>query len=155
MHVWCSLASYSCSEQCSFYTADVRKLGARARGHCVRCHRYKSSKSRCSSCYQANSVKALSRTLIHHLHATTDCQTRCTTGWMSVYTIQPVAKTGLTTVSNEQPLFVQSVVKLGCTTGCIYDTDGCQTGLTTSWMLVYTIQPVTGLTTCLTTGCIV
>jgi len=53
------------------------------------------------------------------------------------------------TVMNEQPLFVQPVVKLGCTsgltTGCIHDTAGCQTGLTTGWMFV------TGLTT----GCIV
>jgi len=57
---------------------------------------------------------------------------------------------GLTTVLNEQPLFVQPVVKLGCTTGfttgCIHDTAGCQTGcqtrLTTGWMFVYTIQPV-------------
>jgi len=46
-----------------------------------------------------------------------------------------VRSTGL----NEQPLFVQLVVKLGCTTGlttgCIHDTascqTGCQTGLTT------------------------
>ena len=77
-----------------------------------------------------------------------------------VYTIQPVVKsnrfdnrfdkTGLTTVLNEQPLFVQPVVKPGCTTGlttgCIHDTagcqTGCQTGLTTGWMFVYTIQPV-------------
>jgi len=54
------------------------------------------------------------------------------------------------TVLNEQPLFVQPVVKPGCTTGltagCIHDTagceTGCQTGLTTGWMFVYTIQPV-------------
>jgi len=37
--------------------------------------------------------------LIPHLHDTAGCQT------------------GLTTVLNEQPLFVQPVVKLGCTTG--------------------------------------
>jgi len=74
-----------------------------------------------------------------------------------VYTIQPVVKsnrfdnrfdkTGLTTVLNEQPLFVQPVVNPGCTTGlttgCIHDTAGCQTGCQT------------GLTTGLTTGCIV
>jgi len=40
--------------------------------------------------------------------------------------------TGLITVLNEQPLFVQPVVKPGCTTGltigCIHDTAGCQTG---------------------------
>ena len=48
-------------------------------------------------------------------------------------------QTGLTTVLNEQPLFVQPIIKLGCTTGlttgCIHDTascqNGCQTGLTT------------------------
>jgi len=38
---------------------------------------------------------------------------------------------GLTTVLNEQPLFVQPVVKPGCTTGlttgCIHDAAGCQT----------------------------
>jgi len=60
-----------------------------------------------------------------------------------------VVKPGLTTVLNQQ-LFVQPVVKLGCTTvlttGCIHDTAGCQTGCqtgwTTGWMFVYTIQPV-------------
>jgi len=43
--------------------------------------------------------------------------------------------TSLTTVLNEQPLFIQPVVKpgytTGLTTGCIHDTAGCQTGLTT------------------------
>jgi len=56
-----------------------------------------------------------------------------------VYTIQPVVKPvvqpGLTTVLNEQWLFVQH----GCQAGC-------QTGLTTSvtigWMFVYTMQLV-------------
>jgi len=46
---------------------------------------------------------------------------------------------GLATVLNEQPLFIQPVVKRGCTTGlttglttgCIHDTDGCQTGCQT------------------------
>jgi len=37
---------------------------------------------------------------------------------------------GFTTVLNDQPLFVQPVVKPGCTTGlttcCIHDTTGCQ-----------------------------
>ena len=28
----------------------------------------------------------------------------------------------------------------GLTTGCIHDTAGCQTGLTTGWMFVYTIN---------------
>ena len=48
---------------------------------------------------------------------------------------QTGSQTSLTTVLNEQPLFIQPVVKLGCTTcmttGCIHDTAGCQTGLTT------------------------
>ena len=47
------------------------------------------------------------------LHDTTSCQT------------------DLTTILNEQPLFVQPVVNPDCTTGlttgCIPDTDGCQT----------------------------
>jgi len=49
----------------------------------------------------------------------------------------------VTTVLNEQPLFVQPLVKpvctTGLTTGCIHNTAGCQTSLTTG----------------LTTGCIV
>jgi len=49
---------------------------------------------------------------------------------------QSCHQTGLTTVLKEQPLFVQPVVKPGCTTGlttgCIHDTTGCQTGLTTA-----------------------
>jgi len=71
---------------------------------------------------------------------------------------QPVVKPGLKTVLNEQ-LCVQPVVKPRCTTslivkphcttGCIHDTAGFQTGLTThlttSWMVVYTIQPVVNL----------
>ena len=44
-------------------------------------------------------------------------------------------KHGLTTVLNEQPLFVQLVVKPGGTTGLttsyIHDTAGCHTGCTT------------------------
>jgi len=73
------------------------------------------------------------RTLIPRLHDTAGCQTGC--------------QTGLTNVLNEQPLFVQPVVKPGCTigftAGCIHDTAGCQTGCQT------------GLTTGLTTGFIV
>jgi len=50
------------------------------------------------------------------IHDTAGCETGCQTG----LTI------GLTTVLNEQPLFVQPVVKPGCTTGlttgCIHDT---------------------------------
>ena len=53
--------------------------------------------------------------------------------------------TGLTTVLNEQPLFVQPVVTPGCTTGlttgCIHDTAVWQT----CWMFVHTIQPVVKL----------
>jgi len=63
----------------------------------------------------------------------TGCQPGCQTGLTS----------SLTTVLNEQPLFVQPVVKpgytTGLTTGCIHDKTGCQPGLTTG----------------LTTGCIV
>ena len=64
--------------------------------------------------------------------------------------VKPVVQPGLTTVLNEQPLFIKPVVKLGCTTGlttgCIHDTAVCetgwQTGFTASWMFVYRIQPV-------------
>jgi len=71
----------------------------------------------------------------------TDCQLQSASSVVSnpVYTIQPVVnrlyrvnkhptgchtgcQTGLTTVLNEQPLFVQPVVKWGCTTGL---TTGC------------------------------
>ena len=66
--------------------------------------------------------------LTPRLHDTTGCHTSLTSG--------------LTTLLNEQPLFVQPVAKPGCTTGlttgCIHDTAGCQTGC----MFVYTIQPV-------------
>jgi len=69
------------------------------------------------------------------------------------------SQTGLTTVLNEQPLFVQPVVKPRCTTGlttgCIHDTavcqTGCQTGLTTGCVVYTNIYSVTDLTT----GCIV
>ena len=51
-----------------------------------------------------------------------------------IYMIQPVVKP-VVNVLNEQPLFVQPVIKPGCTTGlttgCILDTVGCQSGLTT------------------------
>ena len=65
--------------------------------------------------------------LIPRLHNTTGCQASLTIGWMFVYTIQPVVRPvvqpGLTTMLNEQPLFVQPVFKPGCTTslttGCI------------------------------------
>jgi len=87
--------------------------------------------------------------LIPRLHDTTSCLTGCTTG--------------LTTVLNEQPMFVQPVVKPGCTTGlttgCIHDTAGwlnvCihdTTGLTTGYR-VY--KHLTGCQSGLTTGCIV
>jgi len=58
------------------------------------------------------SIIYLSGNLKPCLHDTAGCQTGCTTG----------LTTGLTTVLNEQPLFVQSVVKPGCTTGL---TTGC------------------------------
>ena len=81
-------------------------------------------------------------TLIPSLHDTTGCQT------------------GLTTVLNEQPLFVELVVKPGCTTGlttgCIQDTAGCQygcqMGLTTR--LNACIHDTAGLTTGSQTSCI-
>jgi len=50
-------------------------------------------------------------------------------------------QTGLTTVLNEQ-LFLQPVVKPGCTTGCIHDTAGCQTGVTTGCIVYTNIYPV-------------
>jgi len=82
--------------------------------------------------------------LMPRLHDTTGRQSGCITG----------LTTGLTTVLNEQPLFVQPVVKSGCTTGlttgCIHDTAGCQAGCQrglTTGCIVYTsihtnIQPV-------------
>jgi len=76
-----------------------------------------------------------------------------TTGWMFVCTIQPVVNPvvkRIWTVLNEQPLFVQPVVKPGYTTGltagCIHDTavcqTGCQTGLTTGCIVYTNIYPV-------------
>ena len=58
----------------------------------------------------------------------TVCQTGCESG----------LTTGLTTVLNEQPLFVQPVVKPGCTTGL---TTGC-IGLTTGCIMYTNIYPV-------------
>jgi len=114
----------------------------------------------------------LSASIIPNLHDTTGCQP----------VVQPGLTTGLTSVLNEQPLFVQPVVKPGCTTvlttGCIHDTAVCQTGCQTVECLytrynrlsnrfdngfenrlyrVYKHLPScqTGLTTGLTTGCIV
>ena len=69
----------------------------------------------------------------------TGCQTRLTTG--------------LTTVLNEQWLFVHHGCQTGCTTRFdnrlneqLFVQHGCQTclttELTTGWMFVYTIQPV-------------
>ena len=77
--------------------------------------------------------------LIPRLHDTIGCcQTGCTTG--------------LTTVLNEQPLFVQPVVKPSCTTGMttgyIHDTEGCQTGN----RLYRVYKHLTGYQTGLTTG---
>jgi len=68
----------------------------------------------------------------NRLHDTACCQTGLTTGCI-VYTAR--CQTGCATLFdnrlNEQWLFVQH----GCQTGC-------QAGLTTGWMFVYTIQPV-------------
>jgi len=79
----------------------------------------------------------------HPTGCRTGGQTGLTNGWMFVYTIQLVVKpvdnqfdnrvewtaTVHLTVLNEQPLWVQPVVKLGCTTGlttgCIYNKAGC------------------------------
>jgi len=72
-------------------------------------------------------------TVIPRVHDTTGCQTGCATGMYRVNKhptgCQTGCQTGLTTVLNEQPLFVQRVVKPDCTTGlitgCIHDTTGC------------------------------
>jgi len=90
----------------------------------------------------------------------TGCQTALYNGFDNRVERTAVRSTGcqtvlynhLTTVLNKQPLFVQQwlfvqpVVKPGCTTGlttgCIHHTAICQTGLTTGWMFVYTIQLV-------------
>jgi len=62
---------------------------------------------------------ALEVSLIYRLHDTAGCQTVC-------------LRTGLTTVLNEQPLFVQPVVKTGCTSQTRFDT------LLTTGCIVYT-----------------
>jgi len=74
---------------------------------------------------------------------------------------------------NEQPLFIQPLVKPGCTTrlttGCMHDTAGCQTGKPVeclytryNWLLnrsdnrlYYVYEHLAGCQTGLTTGCIV
>ena len=73
--------------------------------------------------------------LIPRLHDTTGCQFVVT------------CVTGLTTFDDR--LYRVNKHSTGCQTGC-------QTVLTTSWMFVYTMQPVVkpGCTTGLTTGCI-
>jgi len=66
-------------------------------------------------------------------------ETNLTTVLKEQLFVQPVVKPGcttiFTTVLNEQPLFVQLVVKPRCTTGlttgCIHDTAGCQTSCQT------------------------
>jgi len=70
----------------------------------------------------------------HPTNFHTGCQTDCSTG--------------LTTMLNEQPLFVQPVVKPDCTTGL---TTGCTTGLTTGY-IHDTAGCQTGCQTGLTTG---
>jgi len=106
----------------------------------------------CSTSYRqhSNSVSASTVCLIPHLHDTTGCQISLTTGCIVQTNIQPVVKRVWqlcwTNSHCSQPLYVQPVVKPGCTTGCIHDTvvcqTGCQMGLTTGWMLVYTIQQI-------------
>jgi len=113
-------------------------------------------------------IRSKTVSLIPLLHDTTGCQTGYQTGlttglatvlnekplFYPIYTIQPVVRrfavvkpvvnrvertaTVCSTGLNEQPLFVQPVVKPGCTTGlttgCIHDTASCQT---VAWAEVY------------------
>ena len=68
--------------------------------------------------------------------------------------------TGLKIVLNEQPLFVQPVVKpgwtTGLTTGCIHDTAGCQTGCLVKrvWQPVECLYTRYNRLSNLTIGCI-
>jgi len=82
----------------------------------------------------------------------TGCQTRLTTGWMFVYTIQPVNRFH-NRVERTSP-----VRSTGCqtrlTTGCMVYTAGCQTGCTTRFdnQLNVCTHHTTGCQTGLTTG---
>jgi len=64
---------------------------------------------RCSPFANFIFIYVRGKTLIPRLHDTAGCQTDCTTG-LTTGCIHDTA-TGLTTVLNEQPLFVQLVVK--------------------------------------------
>ena len=102
------------------------------------------------------------------LHDTAGCQTGCQT---RLYNRFDNCTTGLTTMLNKQPLFVQQVVKPGLTTLLneqLFVQPVVKPGCTNIWQpAVYTIQPVvkpglnvcihdtTGCQTGLTTGCIV
>jgi len=66
-------------------------------------------------------------------------RTDCSFNMVVKPVVQPALTTGFTTMLNEQPLFVQPVVKPGCTR---YSRLSNQSRLTTGWMFVYTIQPV-------------
>ena len=93
------------------------------------------------------------------LHDTTGCQagwtTGSTTGWMFVYTMQPVLQLVVNPV--EQQVVCLHDVN-GWMLGCMNQIGWIHTtGWTTGWMFVYTIQPVvqpvtTGCETGLTTG---
>ena len=87
---------------------------------------FKISILKCVSCvFGKKACNRIDNRLDVCLRDTAGCQTGCQTGCTS----------GLTTVLNEQPLFVQPVIKPQCTTGlttgfttgCIHDTTGCQT----------------------------
>jgi len=84
--------------------------------------------------------------IIPRLHDTPVVKPAAKPVWTNSHcSFNTVVKPGLTTVLEEQ-LFVQPGCTAGLRTGCIHGTAGCQTdcqtGLTTGWMLVYTIQPV-------------
>jgi len=83
---------------------------------------------------------------VYSIHDTTSCQDGLTTGCIVyVYKHSTGCQTRLTTGC--------IVYTAGCKTGCrtrfdnrlneqLFVQHGCQTGLTTGWMFVYTIQPV-------------
>ena len=114
--------------------------------------------------YALYQTVTLPMTLKPRLHDTAGCQTVVQPRWQPVVSCRQTSnrlsnrlsnrfdKHSLTTVLNEQPLFVQPVVKPGCTTGsttgCIHDTAVCQNQqrkmmcVWASLSPVYTIQPV-------------
>jgi len=86
-------------------------------------HRYAHAQCSCTPCTRYNRLSnRLYNCIDNRLYRVNKHPTGCQTGLG-------------TTVLNEQPLFVQPVVKPGCTTGsttgCIHDTAGCQTGCQT------------------------